>query len=51
MADAAGNADLRPKYDFSRGVQGRHVDRQAAGTNVVVLDPDKALLRFDFSGA
>jgi len=33
---------LRPEYDFSRGVRGKHAARYAAGTNVVVLEPDVA---------
>jgi len=32
--------DLRPEYDFSAGVRGKHAAQYAAGTNVVVLDPD-----------
>ena len=34
--------DLRREYDFSGGVRGKHAARYAAGTNVVVLDPDVA---------
>ena len=34
--------ELRPEYDFSRGVRGKHAARYAAGTNVVVLEPDVA---------
>ncbi len=30
------------EYDFSRGVRGKYVRRYAAGTNVVVLEPDVA---------
>ncbi len=30
---------MRPKYDFSKGVRGKH----AAGTNIVVLEPDVAV--------
>lgn len=33
---------MRPEYDFSRGVRGKHAARYAAGTNVVVLEPDVA---------
>ncbi|MDZ4804316.1 MAG: hypothetical protein SGI90_05605 [Candidatus Eisenbacteria bacterium] len=33
---------MRPEYDFSKGVRGKHAARYAAGTNVVVLDPDVA---------
>jgi len=32
----------RAEYDFSKGVRGKHAARYAAGTNVVVLDPDVA---------
>jgi hypothetical protein len=31
---------MRPEYDFSRGVRGKYAKRYAEGTNVVVLDPD-----------
>lgn len=34
--------DLLPEYDFSGGVRGKHADRYASGTNVVVLAPDVA---------
>jgi len=33
---------MRAEYDFSKGVRGKHAARYAAGTNVVVLDPDVA---------
>ncbi len=33
---------MRPEYDFSRGVRGKHAARYAEGTNVVVLEPDVA---------
>ncbi len=35
-------SDLRPEYDFSGGVRGKHAARYAAGTNVILLDPDVA---------
>ena len=35
-------ADLRPEYDFSRGVRGKYARRYHRGTNVVVLEPDVA---------
>ena len=39
----AGSSDeMRAEYDFSRGARGRHAARYAAGTNVVVLEPDVA---------
>ena len=34
--------DLRPEYDFSKGVRGKHAARYATGTNVVLLDADVA---------
>jgi len=36
------NADLLPEYDFSVGIRGKYAARYAAGSNVVVLDPDVA---------
>ncbi len=34
--------ELRGEYDFSRAVRGKHYERYAAATNIVVLDPDVA---------
>jgi hypothetical protein len=34
--------DMRPEYDFSTGVRGKHYAEYEAGTNVVFLDPDIA---------
>jgi hypothetical protein len=34
--------DLRPEYDFSKGVRGKHAKRYAQGTNVILLAPDVA---------
>jgi len=34
--------DLLEEYDFSLGVQGKYAKRYAAGTNVVILEPDVA---------
>ena len=34
--------DMRSEYDFSGGVRGKYAARYAAGSNVVVLDPDVA---------
>jgi hypothetical protein len=39
--------DLRPEYDLSQlkgGVQGKYYRRAAAGTNLVLIDPDLASL-------
>ncbi len=41
-ADPRDNDDLRPEYDFSKGVRGKHQEAYKAGTNVVVLEPDVA---------
>lgn len=32
--------DMRPEYDFSLGVRGKHYEAYKAGTNVVFLEPD-----------
>ena len=34
--------EIRPEYDFSHGVRGKHYEAYRAGTNVVFLDPDVA---------
>ncbi len=34
--------DMRPEYDFSSGVRGKHYQAYRAGTNVVFLDSDIA---------
>ena len=34
--------EMRPEYDFSRGVRGKHHTDYRAGTNVVFLDSDVA---------
>jgi hypothetical protein len=33
---------MREEYDFTGGVRGKYAKRFAAGSNVVVLDPDVA---------
>jgi len=38
----ANDEDMRPEYDFSAGVCGKHHEQYKAGTNVVFLDPDVA---------
>ena len=35
-------AEMRPEYDFSKGVRGKYAKRYAEGTNIVVLEPDVA---------
>jgi hypothetical protein len=34
--------EMRPEYDFSHGVRGKHYEAYRAGTNVVFLDSDVA---------
>ncbi len=34
--------EMRPEYDFSHGVRGKHYKAYRAGTNLVFLDPDVA---------
>ena len=34
--------EMRPEYDFSKGVRGKHAAKYAEGTNVIVLEPDVA---------
>jgi hypothetical protein len=34
--------EMRPEYDFSKGVRGKYASRYAQGSNVVVLEPDVA---------
>ena len=31
---------MRPEYDFSNGVRGKHYQAYRAGTNIVLLEPD-----------
>lgn len=42
QADPNVSDDMRPEYDFSGGVRGRHYQAYRAGTNVVFLEPDVA---------
>ena len=34
--------EMRPEYDFSKGVRGKYAARFAEGTNLVLLAPDVA---------
>jgi hypothetical protein len=34
--------EMRPEYDFSKGIRGKYWERFRQGSNVVVLDPDIA---------
>jgi hypothetical protein len=40
MKRKAGQPEMRPEYDFSRGVRGKYYRRYIDSSNVVVLDPD-----------
>ena len=42
MSKTTESEDMREQYDFSKGVRGKHYRAFAAGSNVVVLDPDVA---------
>jgi hypothetical protein len=48
--DKAAEPEMRAEYDFSRGVRGKHAQRYAQGTNVVVLEADVAKI-FPNAGA
>jgi hypothetical protein len=36
------NGAMRAEYDFGKGIRGKHAAQYAAGTNVVVIEPDLA---------
>jgi hypothetical protein len=36
------DTDMLEEYDFTNAVRGKYAERYAAGTNVVVIDPDVA---------
>ena len=42
--DDDSDLEMRPQYDFSKGVRGKYAERYREGSNVVVLDPDVAEL-------
>ena len=42
VPNSAEDDELRPEYDFSGGVRGKHYEAYRKGTNVVFLDPDVA---------
>jgi hypothetical protein len=39
--------EMRPEYDFSQGVRGKHYKAYQAGINVVFLEPDIAAVFTD----
>jgi len=42
MSQTPEKDDMRPEYDFSGGVRGKHHRAYREGTNVVLLEPDVA---------
>ena len=42
VTNARGKSEMRPEYEFGKGVRGKHAKRYAEGTNVVLLSPDVA---------
>ena len=40
--DSDSDLEMRPEYDFSKGVRGKYASRFAKGSKVVVLEPDVA---------
>ena len=42
MKQESEQVPLRPEYDFSSGVRGKHHEAYRQGSNVVLLDPDVA---------
>lgn len=41
-ANPLNDDEMRPEYDFSAGVRGKHYQAYQSASNVVVLDPDVA---------
>ena len=42
MNQDAESSEMRPEYDFSEGVRGKHYEAYRESTNVVLLDSDIA---------
>ena len=42
MSQKPENDKMRPEYDFSGGVRGKHHQAYREGTNIVLLDPEVA---------
>jgi len=42
QGNPASDDDMRPEYDFSAGVRGKHHEQYNDGSNVVFLDADVA---------
>jgi hypothetical protein len=32
--------EMRPEYDFSKGIRGKYYKRYSEGSNIVMIDPD-----------
>ena len=42
MSKTTEDNEMRPEYDFSAGIQGKHYRAYQQGTNVVLLEPEIA---------
>jgi hypothetical protein len=42
MSKTTESDDMKPEYDFSGGVRGKHYLSYQQGTNIVLLEPDIA---------
>jgi hypothetical protein len=42
VTNDAASVEIRPEYDFSRGVRGKYAQRYSEGTNLILLDADVA---------
>ncbi len=42
MSKTTEDKEMRPEYDFSGGIRGKHYRAYQQGTNVVLLEPDIA---------
>lgn len=42
MSKITEEAEMRPEYDFSAGVRGKHHQAYQQGSNVILLEPDVA---------
>ena len=42
IPDSNVDDDMRPEYDFSKGVRGKHYETYRQGTNIIFLEPDVA---------
>jgi len=44
MNKPTSDQDMRPEYDFSGGVRGKHYQAYHQGSNIVLLEPDVAAI-------